>query len=193
MLCWTRQMLLEFYGSFKGNRRFYAGFFFFYRLILYATLAFTTSLTFQYSFQQGILVFFLLLHSIFQPYDVMFVSANILDALIFFNLSLINAISVYNYYSVVDIQGQSQLAIILQLILIYLPLIYVLFRFILWIKKIWSDDPQDSNQQQSGQQQNQQQPNEPVDLEGDRERDRQRYLESLNMGNDYLIVNLDEV
>ncbi|XP_065888116.1 uncharacterized protein [Dysidea avara] len=206
MCCYIRQdkidqLLLEFYGSFKDNRRYYAGFFFFYRLILYAMLAFTTSLTFQYSFQQGILGFFLLIHSIFQPYGELFSSANILDALIFFNLSVINAISMYNYYSVVDIQGESQFAVILQLIFIYLPLIYVLYRFIHWLKKIHSDDPQENGHHQNGRQRNQpqlneNQPNEAdhesVDLEEDRERDRQQYLESINMLNDYYVVNPDQ-
>jgi len=200
LCCYIRQdkidqLLLEFYGSFKDNRRFYAGFFFFYRLILYATLAFTTSLTFQYSFQQGLLGSFLLLYSIFQPYGKLFSSANILDALIFFNLSLINAVSVYNYYSVIDIQGESRLAVRLQLILIYLPLIYVLYRFIIWLRKIYSDAPQENhNHQRNQRQQIDHQPNEAgdhesVDLEEDRERDRQQYLESINMLNDYCVVD----
>ena len=200
LCCYIRQdkidqLLLEFYGSFKDNRRFYAGFFFLYRLFLYATLAFTTSLTFQYSFQQGLLGFFLLCHSLCQPYGKLFSSANILDALIFFNLSLINAVSVYNYYSVIDIQGESRLAVGLQLMLIYLPLLYVFYRFIVWLRKIYSDAPQENHNHQLNQhQQIDHQPNqagdhESVDLEEDRERDRQQYLESINMLNDYCVVD----
>ena len=104
----------------------------------------------------------------------------------------------YNYYSVVDIQGESQFAVILQLIFIYLPLIYILYRFIHWLKKIHSDDPQENGHHQNGRQRNQpqlnvNQPNEAdhesVDLEEDRERDRQQYLESINLLNDYYVVN----
>ena len=186
------QLLLEFYGPFKDNCRFYAGLFFLYRLALYITFAFTPSLTLQYSVQQGLLGIFLFLHSVFQPYGNMFASANILDSLIFLNLILINAVSVYNFYSLIDIQGESQFAVGIQLLLIYLPLIYVLVRFIWWLKKTFSGDSKDSGHQRNEGQQNEAEVQESVDLEEDRERDRQQYLDSINMLNDYYVVNPDQ-
>ena len=77
----------------------------------------------------------LLIHSILQPYDEKNSFANKLDALIFFNLNCINALAVYNYYSVIDIQGASDVAIGFQLMFVYLPLVYVPFRFVWWFRK----------------------------------------------------------
>ena len=125
------QFLQEFYGSFKDDRRFYGGVFFVYRLALYITFAFTPSLMIQYCVQQCLLGFFLFFHSILQPYsDEMFAFANKLDAVIFMNLTIINALSVYNFYSVIDIQSPSQGALVIQLLLVYLPLLYIPFRVI---------------------------------------------------------------
>ena len=136
------QFLHEFYGSFKDECRFYGGFFFVYRLALYTTFAFTPSLMIQYCVQQCLLGFFLFVHSILQPYsDEMFAFANKLDAVIFINLIVINALSVYNFYSVIDIQSPSQIALVVQLLLVYLPLLYIPFRI------IWScHDQQGTNQ-----------------------------------------------
>ena len=73
-------MLLEFYGSFKGNRRFYAGFFLFLLLdfVCYACIYHITDISVLIPARHFRVL--LLLHSIFQPYDVMLASANILDA-----------------------------------------------------------------------------------------------------------------
>ena len=129
------QLLEEFYGSFKKDCRFYAGFFFLYRLALYLTLTFTPTLQLQYAVQQCLLGGFLFLHSLFQPYSKQFQFANKLDALIFMNLIVINALSVYNLYSVFNVQGESQAVIAIQMVLVYLPLVYVLFRFVWWLKR----------------------------------------------------------
>ena len=124
------QFLNEFYGSFKSNCRFYAGLFFIYRLALYATFAFTPSLMIQYCVQQCLLGFFLFAHAVLQPYNEHFPFANKLDALIFMNLIIINALSTYNFYSVIDIQSESQAALAIQLVFIYLPVLYIPFHFI---------------------------------------------------------------
>ena len=80
----------------------------------------------------NVLGFFLFVHSILQPYsDEMFAFANKLDAVIFINLIVINALSVYNFYSVIDIQSPSQGALVVQLLLVYLPLLYIPF-CIIW-------------------------------------------------------------
>ena len=124
-----KQFLDEFYGSFKSNCHFYAGLFFIYRLALYATFAFTPSLMIQYCVQQCLLGFFLFVHAVLQPYNKHFLFANKLDALIFMNLIVINALSIYNFYSVIDIQSQSQAVLAVQLVFIYLPVLYIPFHF----------------------------------------------------------------
>ena len=149
----VNQMLKEFYGPFKDNRQWYSGLFFFYRFIFYVILAFTPSLEIQYCVQQCVLIFMLLVHSLAQPYDEKFNVANIVDALIFCNLNLINALAVYNYYSVVDVQGESNAAVISQLVLVYLPLVYVPVRFFWWARKACCryDRPNDQGEQQGEQ------------------------------------------
>lgn len=127
------EFLREFYDPFKDNCHFYAGFFFVYRLAFYATFAFTPTLQIQYCVQQFLLVTILVIHSVLQPYDSKY--SNILDALIFFNLNCVNALAVYNFYSVIDIQGESDTAIAFQLLFTYLPLFYVLYRFVSWFRK----------------------------------------------------------
>ena len=129
------QMLKEFYGPFKNNCQWYSGFFFMYRFTFYIVLAFTPSLEIQYCVQQCVLIFMLLVHSLAQPYDKKHSFANKFDALIFCNLNLINALAVYNYYSVVDVQGESDTALGFLLLFVYLPLIYVPFRFIWWVRR----------------------------------------------------------
>jgi len=129
------QLLEEFYGSFKKDCRFYAGFFFLFRFALYVTLTFSPTLQIQYTVQQCLLGGFLFLHSLFQPYGERYRFANKLDALIFMNLIVINALSVYKLYSVFDVQGESHAVTVIQMVLVYLPLVYVLFRFIWWSEK----------------------------------------------------------
>ena len=129
------QMLKEFYGPFKDNCQWYSGVFFVYRLTFYFILAFTPSLEIQYCVQQCVLIFMLLVHSLSQPYDEKYSFANKFDALIFCNLNLINALAVYNYYGVVDVQGESNTALGFLLLFVYLPLLYVPFRFIWWVRK----------------------------------------------------------
>jgi len=137
------QFLNEFYGSFEKDCRFYAGMFFVYRLALYATFAFTPSLMIQYCVQQCLFGAFLFMHSIFQPYGGKYAFANKLDAMIFMNLNIINALSVYNFYSVVDIQSESQAkpTLIVQLVLVYLPLLYIPIRFIWHCRQVYGMDP----------------------------------------------------
>ena len=142
------QFLLEFYGPFKDKFRFYGGFFFVYRFFLYATFAFTPSLMIQYCVQQCLLGFFLFVHSILQPYSDKFSFANKLDAVIFLNLIIINALSIFNFYSVIDIQSLSQGALIIQLILVYLPLLYIPFRVIWYCHGQQNTHPRDLEEQE---------------------------------------------
>ena len=164
----VEQFLQAFYGSFKDDYRFYGGFFFVYRLALYVTFAFTTSLMAQYCWQQCLLGFFLFVHSVLQPYNDMYAFANKLDALIFLNLIVINALSTYNFYSVIDIQSQSQAALAIQLIFIYLPLLYIPFRFIWYCRSRNRQAHVGQNQQLNNFAANE----EDVDPEGTREGDR---------------------
>ena len=173
------EFLNEFYGSLKKDCHYYAGFFFIYRLALYATFAFTPSLMVQYCVQQCLLGFFLFVHSFLQPYNEHFASANKLDAAIFMNLIIINALSVYNFYSVIDIQSQSQAAIGVQLVFVYLPLLYIPFRAIWYCRNGQVFENNDQNQPL-------QDPTEgDIDPENAREEDRLLGDESLDFSSEY--------
>lgn len=86
---------------------------------------------------------FLFVHSIFQPYDGKYAFANKLDAVIFMNLIVINALSVYNFYSVIDTQSESQAhpTLVVQLVLVYWPLLYIPFCFIWYCRQMYGMDP----------------------------------------------------
>ena len=180
----VNQLLEEFYGPFKNNCGFYAGFFFLYRLAIYTTVAFTPLLQIQYCIQQCILVIILFIHSILQPYSDKYKLANITDALIFLNLNCINALSVYNFYSVIDIQNELQAAIAVQLVLIYLPLFYIPFRFIWWFKKTCCNRENDDNNDEQFPLLRQLPV---VDPEGDRERMIEQFQDSVNI-NEYAVI-----
>ena len=182
----VNQLLEEFYGTFKNNCRFYAGFFFLYRLAIYTTLAFTPSLQIQYCIQQCILAIILCIHSILQPYSDKFKHANIIDSLIFLNLNCINALSIYNFYSVIDIQNESQAAIVIQLVLIYLPLFYIPFRFIWWFRKTCCNRPRENIDNIEQVPLLRQLP--VVDPEGDRERMVEQFQDSINI-NEYVVID----
>ena len=156
-------------------------FFFFYRLAIYATLSFTTSLQAQYCIQWCVLVAMLFIHSVLQPYSDKYKYTNIIDAVIFLNLNCINALSVYNYYGVIDIQGESDVAFAIQLILVYLPLFYIPIHFFWWFRVTCcnSKDVERSPLLR---------PQPVVDPEGDRERLIELFQDSVNL-NEYDVID----
>ena len=89
----------------------------------------------------------------------------------------------YNYYSVIDIQSESDVAIAIQLVLVYLPLFYIPFRFIWWFRKTCWNRGNDDNEQFPllGQLPI-------VDPEGDRERMNELFQDSVNL-NDYDVID----
>ncbi len=105
--------------------RFFAGLYFFYRMVILLIYAITTSYSAYYTTVSGALLVVLVLHTICQPY----VSRvhNIIDALLFADLILISCFSFYNYHRIHYLRGvehfTTTFVTVLQLILIYLPLI----------------------------------------------------------------------
>ncbi len=83
--------LLElFQGHYKDNRRFFAGVWFFYRLVLHANDAFSLCSN-SFPFQILISIIFLLLHSILQPYKE--AKFNAVDSLLFANITLLSTLA----------------------------------------------------------------------------------------------------
>ena len=115
----------SFQSCFKDNLRFFAGLYFVYRLALLGSWLIPSLLTQHFMLLELFFVSMLLVHSIFQPYKKRV--HNILDSFIFFNLSVINGITVYNYYYVnIDLTHKTgtNVLIHIQAFLAYLPLAY---------------------------------------------------------------------
>ena len=122
-----KPLLDSFQGSFKDNFRFFAGIYFVYRWITVTTYAIVPLPSLFYTIVQALLIGILVLHSVSQPYQKRW--HNILDSLLFADLTLVNGITILNYYwTRVDVgtRNQSKIAIMgsLQLVLVYLPLLY---------------------------------------------------------------------
>jgi hypothetical protein len=93
----------------------------------------------QYYITVGtILLFILMLHTIFQPYTKK--RHNVIDALLFANLMLINSLSSFNFQKINSRKAQYGATVtpaVVQLVLIYLPLVIMLiYLFCKCLKKL---------------------------------------------------------
>ena len=120
-----KPLLDSFQGCFKDNLRFFAGLYFLYRwttLLVY----FTKDYSNYYTTVGSILLFILTIHTICQPYIKRV--HNIIDALLFADLVLINSLSYFNFNKIRSLKVQDGATIspaIVQLLLVYLPLVVV--------------------------------------------------------------------
>lgn len=121
-------ILDAFQGFYKPNRRFFAGVYFVFRLAILLVYATTSNYLNMYMLQQLLIVLMIVLLAVFKPYkrEVF----NVVDILIFLNLSVINLISAYVYASSLTVVGlDQQLAnamYVIQYFLVWLPLLYML-------------------------------------------------------------------
>ena len=120
-----KPLIDTFQGCFKDNVRFFAGLYFLYRFILLLFDVFIDSFSNFYTAVEALFITIALLHTIFQPYAQRW--HNIIDALLFADLALINVITLAHYslfrtsvgrQAVIDLIGPS---VAIQLLLIYLP------------------------------------------------------------------------
>jgi len=118
-------------GCFKDEYRFFAAFYFAYRVIAFAIYSFTTTVSLHYLWQIGFYTAILLIHCLFQPYKER--SYNCVDAFILSLLIAINAVSFYRYYQYTAALSDSIKSFWIQLIVIYLPLCY----FVIYIARRW--------------------------------------------------------
>lgn len=101
---------------------------------------FVTSYDEYYTMIGCVLLFILTMHTICQPYIK--TAHNVIDALLFVDLILINSLSYFNFHKVSSQKAQYGTTVtpaIVQLVLIYLPLLimvtYLLASFCMWIVK----------------------------------------------------------
>ena len=118
------QLLDSFQSSFKNDFRFFAGLYFFYRLVPLLVFSFTY---YRGNFYNTIAILFiciLAIHAVVQPYRNR--RHNIIDILLFANLAIINASALVNYQNTEQGLNHPLLTLLLQPILIYLPLVCLL-------------------------------------------------------------------
>ena len=118
-------------GCFKDEYRFFAAFYFAYRVIALAIYSFTTTVALHYLWQIGFYTTILLIHCLFQPYKERW--HNCVDAFILSVLIAINTVSFYRYYQYIAALSDSIKSFWIQLIIIYLPLFY----FVIYVAKRW--------------------------------------------------------
>ena len=115
----------SFQSGFKDDYRFFSGLYFLYRFTALATLAFSEWSNYHTVLQIQLCVF-LATHSLCQPYKKRW--HNLLDTTLLMNLCVMNALTQYNYTTLIisrsDVDKVSQ-AIAIQIILLYTALIYM--------------------------------------------------------------------
>ena len=116
-----------FQGFYKPNRRFFAGIYFLFRLVLFISYCFTTTIVLRYTIQQIVTTIMIILISIFQPYKTSFF--NHVDTLLFFNLAILNAFALYSISN--NTAYFSMKLYVFECILVWLPLIYMIC-FLTW-------------------------------------------------------------
>lgn len=132
-----KPLLDSFQGCFKDNFRFFAGLYFLYRWC-FPLARFSAKFSNYYTSVGGILVFILTLHTICQPYVKR--AHNIIDTLLFSNLTLINFLLFFNYHKSrsqkPDVNAIYSSAVV-QLMLVYLPLVVMgIYILICLFKKV---------------------------------------------------------
>ena len=107
----------------KHDFRWFAGMYFIFRLMVFATFAFTPDWFMQYMILQLICTGGLLAFALFRPYKNDWY--NKLDATIFAILSGINSLSMYNYFLAVLDKSPSVWVFSIQYFLVMCPLVYM--------------------------------------------------------------------
>ena len=141
-----KPLLDSFQGSFKDNLRFFAGLYFLYRWIGLTLDATYSNYGIFYTLVGISLLVILALHAICQPYIERI--HNVIDALLFADLAIINALSFATYYisqSTGDLSTIKALAAV-QLVLIYLPVVSVVVGALVLNCKCICERPRGQNQ-----------------------------------------------
>ena len=127
----------SFQSCFKDSMRFFAGLYFAYRVIILIGMFAPTRFTQSYLLLELILVTIIVIHALAQPYNNR--KHNILDTLLFFNLAVINGITLYNYHYTKHYKQYKygiHALIHIQLALAYMPLIcFIIYTIFSLIRK----------------------------------------------------------
>ena len=122
----TIHTFLDTFQGYKPNRRFFAGLHLLFRLVLFLAFSFTPDLLSQYTIQLIVILVFFTLVSLLRPYAKEYY--NHLDTLLFLNLGVLNAITIY-----VSEHHYTRGIYTLECILLFLPMVYIIC-YIVWNK-----------------------------------------------------------
>ena len=126
-----KPILDSFQNCFKGNMQWFAGLFFLYRFMILSMLMATTNTLQYYNMVEGLLIIFLTLHAMIQPFAE--VKHNILASLCLCNLVLVNYLTlrIYNLVTTVGYGTEIRVYQWIQLCLIYMPIVVCM----IWIAR----------------------------------------------------------
>ena len=121
----------SFQSCYKDDFRFFAGLYFFYRLVIPVTSVMSKTIMF-YVYVELELIFFLFLHSLFQPYQNKW--HNRLDTILLFLLTVINGMTLWKYVLSTGIiiqnyQHHTDIISSMQAALVFLPLLCFVMYF----------------------------------------------------------------
>ena len=117
-----------FQGCYRNKMRFFAGLYFLFRLIINVSYILTGNSIQQFIVQQIICTIFIVLVALCQPYTEDKKIFNYIDTLIFTNLALLNALSLYLYIfsQAYPEERLPTLVFVIQYVLLFLPLLYMI-------------------------------------------------------------------
>lgn len=123
-------ILDAFQSCYKKKWRCFAGLYFVFRLLINITNALCGYLQ-QFFLQEIYCIVFALLIAFLKPYKKEYHLLNYIDSFMFFNLALINLITLYLYANTREGSNPTVLVFTIQYILVFIPLIYML-SYVVW-------------------------------------------------------------
>ena len=126
--CWRSdiaQIYCDAFEGYKPKHQWFAGTYFWFRLIMFIVYCFTPTIFLQYFLQQVFILVLFLLIAVVRPYNSTFY--NCWDAALLFNLGLLNSFALYMF-----VNGFSLALYIIEGFLVLLPLVLYIFGYIFW-------------------------------------------------------------
>ena len=127
-------ILDNFQGCYRDNRRYFAGIYFLFRMLMGAASILGSDWFRQYTVQQFLITIMLLMVAILRPYRKEFWYLNPIDLLMFTNLAVVNGLSLYKLsFNVFYNSKRSGFKRMLysQLVLLYLPIVCMVL-YLMW-------------------------------------------------------------
>ena len=126
--CWRSdiaQIYRDAFEGYKPKRQWFAGIYFWFRLIMFVVYCFTPTIFLQCFLQQVFILALLVLIAVIRPYSNRFY--NYWDAALLSNLGLLNLFALYMF-----VNGFSLALYVIEGFLVFLPLVLYIFGYTFW-------------------------------------------------------------